>query len=517
MRFRSDGRQRATTAQLVAALLLKFGHYDEALGLLESVPRNFEGPYFERRMVRALFGTGRFDRLTDPRWDVIDSETDRKQLDEGRAAHELLTEAKRLESQPVTPRSGFTPGKVVSFLHASQPVQSGGYANRAHQILQGLGQHGLEVTAYTRPGFPEDGPRLDPGQVVPAEHDGVAYRRIGVAHPRRNGEYQYMLESLRWYREILERERPSVVHLRSTYVSALPGLIAAHSLGIPAVYEVSGMWELVYASKDSARMESLRARTVVLEDAVLRQADAVTMLTEAMRTIVEERGDLPRRPIILPNAVDVERFTAREPDESVVTELGWPTDVPIIGYIGSFVDYEGLDVLIDACALLKTRGVDFRALMIGDGAIHAAVVRRAQELGLSDCVHFTGRVPHEEVDRLYSAIDICAYPRKLTTATAAVSPLKPFEAMALRKIVLVSDVPALKEIAGGNERALVFEHSNAEALADALEEAIAHPERSEQRRDAARTWVEKERSWESVGTQLATLLADTTLKEHHDG
>ena len=516
-RFLWEGRRRSTQGQELAGLLLHHGYYEEALGLLEAVPPAFEGAYFDRRMVRALYGTGRFDQLVSQRWDSLESSLEIRQLAEARAAQELISQAEKLGLTPAPEAADAVPGKVVTFLHASQPVQNGGYANRAHQILKGIASHGFQVLAYTRPGFPENGPTLAPGQVVEADYDGVSYRRIGVEHPRRSGEYQYMRECLRWYREILEREKPSVVHLRSTYVSALPGLIAAHSLGIPVVYEVSGMWELVYASKDSARMESLRARTVVLENAVLRHADAVTTLTEAMSTIVQERCDLPRRPTVLPNAVDVERFTDRERDDQVAAELGWPAESPVIGYIGSFVDYEGLDDLIDACAILKSRGVDFRTLMIGDGAEYSAVVGQAEERGLTDRVHFMGRVAHEEVDRLYSAIDICVYPRKLTMATAAVSPLKPFEAMALRKTVLVSDVPALSEIAGDSQRAFIFPHSNAEALADALEGVLRHPERAAPLTEEARAWVEAERSWDFVGTQFASILTRTALKEQsHD-
>jgi len=465
-------------------------------------------------MIRALYGVGDFRRLAGNNWEGVESAHEQGQVAEARAAQQMLRELEELHQHPVSPSRKATPGKVVSILHASRPAQNGGYANRAHEILSGMAAHGLEVVAFTRPGFPEPENCLAPGEIAAANHDGVAYRRIGTKHLRQSGEYEYMRESLKWYRRILEAENPAVVHLRSTYVSALPGLIAAHSLGIPAVYEVSGMWELVYASKDSARMESRRARTIVLENAVLRNADQVTALTEAMRNIILERTAIPTPPTILPNAVDARRFTPRPKNNAVLAEIGWSSEVPVIGYAGSFVDYEGLDLLIDALAILRQREIDFRALLIGDGAVHTAVVSQAQQRGLTDRVQFTGRVPHNEVDRLYDVIDICAYPRRLTTATAAVSPLKPFEAMALRKSVLLSDVPALVEIAGDQERALVFPHDNSSALADALEKAIRYPNESEHRKDKARLWVETERSWSSVVDIFTQVLDRTSLKEN---
>lgn len=510
-----EGQARAQVSQILAGLLLNNGHFDEALGLLKSVPPADAGPYYTRRTIRALYGVGEFQSLADSNWEQVESAAERHQVAEARAAQKMLHELERLSREPVRRRPDAVPNKVVSILHASQPVQSGGYANRAHQILDGMNSHGFEVVAFTRPGFPEPTNTLRPGEVAPADHDGVAYRRIGVERSRPSAEYQYMLECVNWYREILTAENPSVVHLRSTYVSALPGLIAAHSLGIPAVYEVSGMWELVYASKDSGRMESRRARTVILENAVLHHADAVTTLTDAMRQIIIDRTEMATPPSLLPNAVDSHRFTPRPRDMSVLAQLNWPTDTPVIGYAGSFVDYEGLDLLIDALAILRERGMHFRALLIGDGATHAEVVDRAQRKGLADWICFTGRVPHQEVDRLYSVIDLCAYPRRLTTATVAVSPLKPFEAMALRKTVLVSDVPALAEIAGNQERAMVFAHDDAGALADALGDAIRYPDAAERRKDAARNWVETERSWNAVGEAFATILKETSLKENN--
>ena len=510
--YYAHGRERSREAEDLAVHLLGTGFYDEALGMLGDVPESRRGAYHRRRLVRALYGTARFEALCDASFDSVDSRLESALIREARAANRMIACLTETEMVPPSVVVDPVPDKVVSILHASQPWQSGGYANRAHQILRALGDRGIEVVAYTRPGFPEADNELSPGEIHAANYDRVAYRRIGTDNPRHAGEYTYMEESVSYYREILLKERPSVVHLRSTYVSALPGCIAAKSLGLPVVYEVSGMWELVYESKNGARMEGRRARTVALENAVLKAADAVSTLTGAMRDIIEDRVT-PTAPVtILPNAVDAARFAPRPKSDKVRAELEWYDGVPVIGYAGTFVDYEGLDVLMRALSILRSRGIEFRALMIGDGAVHGQIVSLAEDLGLSGWVHFTGRVPHSEVDDLYSVVDICAYPRRWTPATVAVSPLKPFEAMAAEKIVLVSDVPALAEIAGDNERAMVFRHDDPQALAEALESVIVAPSEVAQMRKRSRTWVEQERSWDAVGDVFAELLTRTSLK-----
>jgi glycosyltransferase involved in cell wall biosynthesis len=506
------GRERSREAEEIAASLLEIGFYEEALGLLDDVPESHWGAYHLPRLVRALYGVADFDRLCDPAFDAMNSKRDSQMVREGRAAQRMLSELS--EVQETAPKTPFepVPGKVVSILHASQPSQSGGYANRAHQLLRSLGEQGLEVAAYTRPGFPEGENRLEPGEIDEADFDGVAYRRIGTSSLRKAGEYTYMEESVSYYRQILLQERPSVVHLRSTYVSALPGCIAAKSLGLPVVYEVSGMWELVYEAKNESRMEGRRARTVALENAVLCAADAVSTLTGAMRDIIRERVSLAAPVDVLPNAVDPHRFAPQAKSDDVLEKLGWLSELPVVGYAGTFVDYEGLDVLMRALAILKSRGAAFQGLMVGDGAVHAQITHLAEELDLGERVRFTGRVPHEEVDEFYSVVDICVYPRKRTPATVAVSPLKPFEALASEKTVIVSDVPALTEIAGDNERALIVRQDDPEDLADAIQAAMDDPLRMAAMRKRARTWVEQERSWSTVGSAFAGLLTAHTLK-----
>src|SRR5699024_9021035 len=137
------------------------------------------------------------------------------------------------------------------------------------------------------------------------------------------GEYQYMIESLEHYKAAIRRERPSVVHLRSTYVSALPGLIAAKHFGLPVIYEVSGMWELVYETDHRPSKQGTHARTVRLENAVLANADTVVTITDAMADIIAERVTTKKPVELVPNAVDADNFTTAESDPELLDALGW--------------------------------------------------------------------------------------------------------------------------------------------------------------------------------------------------
>lgn len=483
------------------------GFFEEAVALLHGVPSSQRSKAHSARLLRANFGTGRFEDAAQPAKPSHRSASDERLRREAAAAAQLISARDDALSQNPEPIERID-GRVLSILHASAPEQSGGYAVRAHSILKAISAQGYEVIAATRPGFPEATNHLAPGATSALDHDGVRYVRIGSGRTRRDGEYSYMQESVDHYVELIRRERPSLVHLRSTYVSALPGLIAAKRFGLPVLYEVSGMWELVYEASNSALMEGRRARTVRLEDAVLSGADAVVTLTEAMKDIIGSRVSTTRPVELLPNAVDIDEFSAREKDETLLSDLGWDASVPVIGYVGSFVEYEGLHILIRALARLKDRNVEFRAVLVGDGAESDRLRALAEEVGLDESVlHFTGRMPHEAVTRLYSIIDVCAYPRLATPATRAVSPLKPFEAMAAKKTVIVSDVAALAEIAGHGERGLVIPAGDVDALAEALTAAVTDQGSFFGMTAAAAEWVKSDRSWRRIGEIVDTVLS----------
>lgn len=497
-----------------SAALLSRGYFRGAEELLRQVSLENQDRRHYHRLAEAAFGQADFESVTKFEGQLAKSKRMDKIQTESGAALRIL---QRAEVAPEKVRESASavqkPLRVVSFLHASAPDQVGGYANRAHALLQSLVELGMTVRAFTRPGFPSY--ELEPGNIQKIMHDKVVYHRLGSNLQRESGEYAYMEESIAAYRNILELEKPDVVHLRSTYVSALPGLIAAKEMSIPTVYEVSGMWELVYASYGDARRESLRARTVRMENAVLKHADRIVTLTEAMASEISSRVTTKSEIQLVPNAVDLGRFRPRPRRTDLKESLGWHSEIPVIGYAGSMVDYEGLDLLLHAAAILEKKGLQFKILLIGDGEIKRDLELLTQRLGLNDVVKFTGRLPHRMVEEYYTIFDVCPFPRYFTHATRAVSPLKPFEALASGKPIVVSNIPALQEIVGSNKetpRGLAVEENSPVALSVAIERLLTDPGLRDSLAFNGRRWVSIHRSWGSV----SRLFADSLIEAAKD-
>lgn len=422
--------------------------------------------------------------------------------------------------QPAGPaRIQTVPRRVCYVLHNSLPYSSGGYGTRSHGVAGGLKQAGFDVVVLTRPGFPLDiKPDLDAADVPDSDTiDGIRYMR--TLQPLRSGKtlLQYVTAAADMLEMRLRELQPELVIAASNHLTALPALIAARRLGLHFVYEVRGLWEVTRLSRDNAFEETPAfAVQKLLESAVASNADHVFTLTEPMREELLARGVVPGRVDLLPNSCDPERFQPRPRDEALAAQLGLPPGVPVIGYVGTFVDYEGLEDLASACALLKARGTEFRLVLVGNenasgqdrGPITEAIAAIASQSGFADWLVMPGRVPHDEVESYYSVLDICPFPRKPWPVCEMVSPMKPLEALAMEKAVLVSSVRALVEMIQAGKTGAVFEKGSIESMADELQRLITDDAGRAALGRNGREWVKQERTWERIGQ-----VADGILRE----
>jgi len=399
------------------------------------------------------------------------------------------------------------PRAVLAMLAQSLPHMSGGYATRTHGLLTGLANHGWDVEGVTRLGFPYDRwTMLDPRRVADVDEvDGIRYHR--VLQTDVPGPFpQYPLASYvgRYADAVVQharRHQAAILQSSSFYVNGLATRQAAAKLGIPYVYEMRGLEDLMKVSRDPGFDVSDRQKFLdTVELASCMGAERVFVITEALRREMAARGVPEEKLIVLPNGVHTHLFQPRERDEALAAELGLQGKT-IIGYAGGMVDYEGLELLLEAVAELRERrsgpdGPDFHLVIVGSGPHQPVVQSTAERLRLGDDVlTFTGRVPHEEVSRYLSLFDIAPFPRLPLPVCELISPIKPFESMAMGKAAIVSSVAALTEIVQHEVTGLVFEKGSSTDLARTIERYLDDPALRAAMGAAARSWVLAERDW----------------------
>jgi glycosyltransferase involved in cell wall biosynthesis len=412
---------------------------------------------------------------------------------------------------PLPPKAASPPydtqPTVLYLLHNSLPYNSGGYATRTHGLLQAINQAGrFSIIGVTRPGYPSDH-KAHISKPLPAniptfdEIDGVRYERCEQSWRRSSATLAEYVDAFAWRVENLARKhRCCLIHAASNFPNGLAAALAARRLGIPAIYEVRGLWELTRMSRDPLWHRSEHyAFTASMETQACAAADAVITLTGGLRDLLVERGTPADKISILPNSVNPELFVPAERNQELAQSLGIHPDDVIVGYLGSIVAYEGLDDLLRALSLLRAKGIEnIKFLLVGDGAALPSLQRLVAELGLQDIAIIAGRVPHESVADYYSLVDIAAFPRKPLAVCETVSPIKPLEAMCMAKAIVVSSVKALAEMVRHGETGLIFKSGDANDLARSLSVLIDNPTRRQNLGLAARDWATETRTWDTA-------------------
>lgn len=377
--------------------------------------------------------------------------------------------------------------RILHVFDHSIPLHSG-YSFRSRALLMGQRRLGWDTVHLTTPRHVKDGPN-------PQEVDGLTFHRTP------GGGSVPLLSEIRATAAALDRlaaeTKPDIIHTHSPVLTALAASGVARRRRIPLVYEIRAFWEDAAVGNGTGTEGSLRYKaTHALETWACRRADAVGAICDGLLGDLRQRGIPGDKLFAIPNAVDLDQFGTPLPrDEALAAQLGLD-DADVVGFIGSFYDYEGLDDLIAAMPALVAARLKAHLLLVGGGPMEASLRAQAEASPVHDRIHFVGRVPHAEVDRYYSLIDVLAYPRKHMRLTDLVTPLKPLEAMAQEKLVAASDVGGHRELIADGVTGTLFRADDPASIAEALAGLFADRGSWPERRARAKSYVAEERSWD---------------------
>ena len=386
--------------------------------------------------------------------------------------------------------------KILHIFDHSIPLHSG-YTFRSRAILEQQRALGWETVHVTSPKHGE----AAKNDVLEEDVDGFYFYRTHESKsvfsklPILN---QLSVSSALFERlkEIIPILKPDVLHAHSPVLNGLAGVRAAKYFGLPLVYEIRAFWEDAAVDHGNCKEGDLRYRmTRALETYVIKQASAVTTICEGLRQDIVDRGVDSSKVTVIPNAVNIEKFQfGGQTDEQLKAELGL-VGKTVLGFIGSFYAYEGLPLLLQALPLIHKHNDDVRLLLVGGGPQDALLREQVKILNLEDHVVFTGRVPHQDVQRYYDLVDAFVYPRLHMRLTDIVTPLKPLEAMAQGRLVVASDVGGHKELIRPGETGCLFKADDVSDLARVVVELLNNRDNWDEQRQAGRRFVESERNW----------------------
>jgi PEP-CTERM/exosortase A-associated glycosyltransferase len=407
------------------------------------------------------------------------------------------------ETLPGTvPARTVRPLRVLHVLDHSWPVHTG-YSIRSLHLIAAQHRLGLRPQALTGPLQIVDDPHA-----VETVVGNITYRRTPC-----RGIFSEWAISRRWtgLREaeivrlirnrilaLAKNETFDVIHAHSPALCGLGALQAARSKGIPFVYELRAFWEDAAVDQNKTAALSLRySLSQKLENYVVHRADAVVGIAQSILEELKRRKTDPARLFHVSNGVDIEKFSPVSRDDGLVARLGLGSE-PILGFIGSLYRWEGVAWLVRATAELRRRGTACKLLIVGDGEEMPAVREAVRQLNAEDFVQVLGRVPHGEIERYYSILDVLVYPRHSIRLTELVTPLKPLEAMALGKAILGSDVGGIRELVQAEKTGILYRADSVDDFCVQAKRLLADASLRRKLSEEARKFILREKDWNVV-------------------
>ncbi len=302
--------------------------------------------------------------------------------------------------------------------------------------------------------------------------------------------------------KLLDAFRPDVVLSVSSYCN-FSALHAARKRRIPYVAFVDGPLEYEYSLfyKEYYRYPLLGKW---LEGLVLRGADQVICVSEILKGFLIRYGLPANKVHAIPNGIDPEAFKPSAPDPEILARYDLQGRV-VVGYVGSFQFFSDRRAFIDLAKALCVNNPEVRFLFVGEGAIGGELRRMAEESGIGGRTIFTGMVPHSEVPRYLSAMDILISPYRDDYLFYG-SSMKLLEYMAVGKPTVITALGQIKELVHDGCNGMLYEPGDYRAMAAKLETLARDRELRRAMGMRARETVQRDWTWERQASRVAAVL-----------
>lgn len=373
--------------------------------------------------------------------------------------------------------------------------KSGGLNVYVLELARQLAARGCSVDLFSRASSRDQAEVTDLSPGLRAVH-----LRAGPArYLRPESIYKYVDVFTRAVLDFQAREGIDYDLVHSHYwLSGLCGEQLRRSWNVPHVTMFHTLGEIKNRASLSEHETDLRIRS---EAEIIRGVDRVVCATEQERNLIRQlyAAD-PAKVMVIPLGVDLERFRPLD-KEAARAALGLQ-DERIVLFVGRLEPLKGVDILINAAALLES-DVDCSVLIVGgDSGSRAQVARLrdlARERGIEQRVAFVGAVDHDQLPLYYSAADVCVVPSHYESFG-----LVAVEAMASGLPVVASRVGGLTGTVRDGETGYLVPWLCPEPFAERIELLLSNEPLRRSLGEAAREAVTRFR-WETVAASILAL------------
>ncbi|MEI6350239.1 MAG: glycosyltransferase family 4 protein [Verrucomicrobiota bacterium] len=297
-------------------------------------------------------------------------------------------------------------------------------------------------------------------------------------------------------RELLQKQRFDFIYERHAFFLVSSALLA-RKRGIPLVVEVNELAGDPRVRKQPLLMPLARW----FDRIVFRQASVIVVVSPHLKRRIEGLGVPGEKVLVLPNAVDADDYAQPADGTALRARFGRAEEI-VIGFIGWFVEWHRLDLLMEIFAELARTRPQLRLVLVGEGTLRPALEAQAASLGLGDRICFAGAIPHSEIPAAIAAMDVCVVPN----SNEYRSPIKLFEYMGQGRLVVAPATEPIAMVVSDPKNGLLFKPEDARSLAETLARAVDDPSLRRTAGEQARRDVLACHTWQrNAETVLLTL------------
>ncbi|MDN4053903.1 glycosyltransferase family 4 protein [Massilia sp. YIM B02763] len=366
------------------------------------------------------------------------------------------------------------------------------YARRALALLDGLRSQGVQTVQLAAPATGAA------GAAVVAESVPAGWQFYRTAAPTslppclRIGAGGILLAQR--LHDVTRLTRPQLIHVHAGSRHALAAWPAARLARLPLLVE--------------ADRRAAGAALPLLDRLALRGADALVAATPDVRAFLRAGGIRARRIAVLPSAADL-------PGACVAVPAPRGLDgAPLLAYAGPLELADGIDLLLEALALLRRRRPALRLVVAGAGMRLDELEQSAAALGLRGHVVFTGELTGRRIADLLPRADVTVFPAMPGSRTAGLAPPRQLlNAMAQGCTVVASDIACHAELLVNGHNGMLFRAGSRTALCGALARLLDDPLRLRPLGRAAADTIAARHSWPVAAARYRKLY-ETILHDH---
>jgi glycosyltransferase involved in cell wall biosynthesis len=401
---------------------------------------------------------------------------------------------------------------VLYLIYSSIEYEEYNYTIRTHYLIKNSNSINdkYKIFGVTRYGYPYD---REPGYYGDQpndtfELDDVTYYKL--LNNKDNFNNNTILEYIRKYIiaviKLALETNAKIIHACSNYWNGLAAYYAAKYLGIKCVYELRNLWdETITIYRPEIKNSDMVRMMINQEKMILTNVDKIITPNNTLKKILENSGYDSNKISVIDNGIDTTLFTpnGKNMQSDLMNKYNLSDNDIVIGYIGSILLYEGLDMILKCMKKLNNNNIKF--LLVGDGFYKNDLLKLTNELNLQKNVIYVGKVNHQDIPNYYDLIDIVIYPRKIYDLCNSTPSYKLLESMAMEKPIIVPNLEAYNEIIIDNENGLYFEANDENSLLEKLTILLENETLRSELGKNARNWVIENRNWNNITNELTNI------------